>query len=77
MLWNQANNDNNNLIIEQIRKVVETEGLISKKQLCKRVLAAWDISRLDATIDRRFEELFLTSRIKTINSGGHKILLGK
>jgi hypothetical protein len=65
-------NENNSFIIEQIKAVINEEAPISKRQLCKRILAAWNISRLGARIDRRFEELFIMSKIKTTISNGTK-----
>ncbi|WP_185903798.1 DUF3320 domain-containing protein [Hathewaya massiliensis] len=47
-------------ISEQILKVIEVEGPISRPLLCKRVLQAWGISRMGARIDRYFEDIFKT-----------------
>jgi len=65
-------NENNSFIIEQIKAVINEEAPISKRQLCKRILTAWNISRLGARIDRRFEELFIMSKIKTTVSNDTK-----
>ncbi len=45
------------IILNQIKKVMETEAPISKSLLCKRVLAAWGISRLGQRLDSYLNEL--------------------
>lgn len=47
-----------NLILKQINQVVQKEAPISRNLLCKRVLSAWNISRLGQRLDRTFEKLF-------------------
>ncbi len=44
-------------ILNQIKDVMETEAPISKSLLCKRVLAAWGISRLGQRLDGYLNEL--------------------
>ena len=50
--------ENRKIILDQINKVIETEAPISRTLLCKRILAAWNISRLGPRIDSYLEELF-------------------
>ncbi|WP_435924162.1 DUF3320 domain-containing protein [Paenibacillus sp. DYY-L-2] len=54
--------ENSELILEQIKKVIQEEGPISRGLLSKRILQAWGISRLGARVDQRLRELL--SRIK-------------
>ncbi len=44
-------------ILNQIKEIMETEAPISKSLLCKRVLAAWGISRLGQRLDSYLNEL--------------------
>lgn len=58
------------LIMKQIREVMEMEAPISRNLLCKRVLSAWNISRLGQRLDGYFEELLaLTSYYSSQNEG--------
>ncbi|WP_136608738.1 DUF3320 domain-containing protein [Paenibacillus dokdonensis] len=50
------------LIMGQIKKVIQEEGPVSRSLLSKRLLQAWGIARLGAKLDQRFTELL--SRIK-------------
>lgn len=50
--------ENQGLVMSQIREVVSKESPISKSLLCKRVLSAWGISRLGQRLDSNFEHLF-------------------
>lgn len=49
------------VILNQIKEVMETEAPISKSLLCKRVLAAWGISRLGQRLDGYLNELLLST----------------
>jgi hypothetical protein len=53
-------------ICGQITTVIEHEGPISRQLLCKRVLAAWGITRTGTRIDRYFTELL--SKIPSIKT---------
>jgi len=48
-------------ILNQIKEVMETEAPISRPLLCKRVLAAWGISRLGQRLNGYFNELLQSS----------------
>lgn len=43
--------ENKNMIISQIKKIISTEAPISRSLLCKRVLSAWEISRMGTRLD--------------------------
>jgi very-short-patch-repair endonuclease len=58
-------------ICEQITKVIEFEGPISRQLLCKRVLVAWGIARLGAKSERYFTELL--SKIPTVQTKGDEM----
>lgn len=45
------------IILNQINEVMETEAPINKSLLCKRILAAWSISRLGQRLDAYINEL--------------------
>ncbi|MGE7827547.1 DUF3320 domain-containing protein [Paenibacillus sp. NPDC093718] len=47
------------IILGQIRKVIQEEGPISRSLLTKRILQAWGITRLGARLDQRFTELLM------------------
>ncbi|MBP1895413.1 hypothetical protein J2Z18_004523 [Paenibacillus lactis] len=47
------------LLLGQIRKVIQEEGPISRSLLTKRILQAWGITRLGARLDQRFTELLM------------------
>lgn len=49
--------ENRKIILDQIRKVIESEAPISRPLLCKRILSTWGISRLGQRIDSYLEEL--------------------
>lgn len=52
-------------IMSQIKEVIEVEAPISRSLLCKRVLAAWGISRLGQRLDGYLEELLSVGRFRT------------
>jgi len=47
------------LLLGQIRKLIQEEGPISRSLLTKRILQAWGITRLGARLDQRFTELLM------------------
>jgi very-short-patch-repair endonuclease len=49
------------IILNQIKEIMDAEAPISKSLLCKRVLAAWGISRLGQRLDSYINELLLSS----------------
>lgn len=49
------------IILNQIKEVIETEAPISKSLLCKRVLAAWGISRLGQRLEGYINDLLMLS----------------
>lgn len=53
-----VSNVNRHYVKNQITDVINTEAPISRSLLCKRILAAWDISRLTQRLDTYFESLF-------------------
>lgn len=52
--------ENEDIIKNQIKQIIETEAPISKSLLCKKILTAWDIARLGQRLDAHFEILFST-----------------
>lgn len=56
------------LILGQIRKVIQEEGPISRSLLAKRILQAWGIARLGARLDQRFTELLMKIQPKQYGS---------
>lgn len=60
---------NNKAIIEQIENVLQTEAPISKNLLCKRILAAWNISRMGSRLERRFQEIFSIAKLNNTKQG--------
>src|SRR5690606_31150207 len=61
---------NRNRIKEQIKNIVEIESPISKNQLYKKVLQAWDTSRAGAKLDKHLEEII--SEINLIQTLHHQ-----
>ncbi|MGB8451557.1 MAG: DUF3320 domain-containing protein [Anaerocolumna sp.] len=59
---------NNMLILSQIKQVLESEAPVSRNLLCKRILSSWNISRMGARLERRFEDLFKILKVKTTMS---------
>jgi len=62
---------NHELIRSQLIDVLEVESPISKNLLCKRVLAAWGISRMGSRLNNHFEFLFERSALKPIKNGSN------
>jgi hypothetical protein len=56
---------NQQKICDQIVEVIETEAPISRNLLCKRVLAAWGISRLGTRLSTHFNILLPTLNFQT------------
>lgn len=65
---------NRNKISQQIMQVLDVESPISQNLLCKRVLAAWGISRNGSRVNAQFEELFAELPIKRTQLGKSVIL---
>lgn len=62
--------ENRNLIIEQINNIIKTEAPVSRSLLCKKILSAWNISRMGQRLDSYFDELILqTSVYQSKNEG--------
>lgn len=59
------------LIRSQLLQVLEVESPISKNLLCKRVLAAWGISRMGSRLNTHFESLFDNAGLKSIKNGSN------
>ena len=59
-----ASYESTSIIRQQIETVLAVESPIHREVLCKRVLEAWGISRMGARINRRFEALFSTMRLR-------------
>ncbi len=58
------------LILRQLTEVINTEAPISRPLLCKRVLSAWNISRLGQRLDAHFEQLLRRlPHYKTVHEG--------
>ena len=53
-----------NLVMEQISKVMVCEAPISRDQLCRRVLSMWGISRIGSRIDEHFSRIFSRMNLK-------------
>lgn len=47
------------LILGQMKQVIEVEGPISRTLLARRILQVWGITRLGARLDQRFSELLV------------------
>ncbi len=56
---------NTRLLREQIIQVVQEEGPISKSQLIRRVLHAWGVGRSGARIERHFDQVLHTMKLRT------------
>lgn len=51
---------NRQIVTSQIKKVISEEAPISRPLLCRRVLAAWNITRLGTRLDAYFDTLLQT-----------------
>ena len=60
-----ASYESTNIILWQIKAALDVEAPISRDLLCKRVLEAWQISRMGSRISRRFDELFSAMQVKS------------
>lgn len=56
---------NTQILMQQIRQVIEIEAPVMQTLLCRRVLAAWGVSRLGARIQSRFEQIFSAMQLNT------------
>lgn len=56
--------DNTEKIIDQVQQVMAIEAPINESLLCKRILAAWDITRLGSRIQVRFDQIFKRMELK-------------
>ncbi|GAA4309086.1 DUF3320 domain-containing protein [Compostibacter hankyongensis] len=52
-------------LMQQIRQVIDIEAPVMQTLLCRRVLAAWGVSRLGARIQSRFEQVFSAMQLNT------------
>lgn len=59
-------------ICQQLHRVLETEAPISREQLCRRVLAAWGITRLGARPERRIRMLLEQLPVLCTQSGNRE-----
>ncbi len=57
---------------QQLRRVLEIEAPISREQLCRRVLAAWGITRLGARPERRIGSLLERMPVLCTHSGNRE-----
>lgn len=58
------NTANTRIIREQIAKVIDEEGPISRALLSKRVLQAWGLARSGVRIERHFDTMFAVMKVK-------------
>ena len=58
----------NNTVKIDVLSVLEKESPISKELLCRRVLAAWSVSRIGSRIEAYFNSLFKQMKIKYSDS---------
>lgn len=63
---------NQMLINSQILKVLSVESPISKNLICRRILSAWNISRMGSRVTSHFQQLFANAGIKAVSSGGNE-----
>lgn len=56
-------------VIKDIQTVLEIESPVSKDLLCRRVLAAWSLTRIGTRIDACFESLFKEMNITRTGKG--------
>jgi hypothetical protein len=52
-------------LMQQIRQVIDIEAPVMQTLLCRRVLAAWGVSRLGTRIQSRFEQVFSVMPLNT------------
>ncbi|MGG1555136.1 DUF3320 domain-containing protein [Paenibacillus ferrarius] len=58
------------MILDQMNKVVQEEGPISRGLLAKRVLQAWGITRMGTKLDQRFTGLLAKLQLRTTETEG-------
>lgn len=56
-----CNSEHRELLLNQLREIIETEAPISRSLLCKRILSTWAISRLGQRLDSYIDELLEVS----------------
>src|SRR5690606_33461848 len=64
------NLSNTRILQEQISKVIDKEGPISRKLLTRRVILAWGMNRSGAKIERYMDNLLLSIGTKKTTWGG-------
>jgi hypothetical protein len=64
-----ADYSSTSIINNQIMTVLNVESPISQDALCRRVLSAWDISKIGSRINRRFLQLFANLKLNYTGSG--------
>jgi hypothetical protein len=69
--------NNTATIKKQINDVMQTEAPISRNLLCRRVLAAWGISRLGSRINNHFDLIFSQLGLMPAKSGKNSFLWRK
>ncbi len=71
-----AENFNSNFVDSQIlsllRNIIATEAPISRKALYKKVLSAWNISRLGSRVEARLDKLMARIDVRTTADGANK-----
>lgn len=62
--------DYSELILGQMKKVIQEVGPISRSLLAKRILQAWGITRLGTRLDQRFTELLVKLKTQSTETDG-------
>ena len=60
-----------NKVLQQILQVVNAEAPLSRDQLCRKVLSAWEISRMGTKVDEYFRILLLELKLESTISGAN------
>jgi len=64
-------------ITQQIQQVIDLEAPINYALICRRVIAAWGISKLGTRIQSRFEQVFSSIKLNTTEDAEHAITFWK
>ncbi|HEY0299594.1 MAG TPA: DUF3320 domain-containing protein, partial [Arachidicoccus sp.] len=64
-------------ISQQIQQVIDAEAPINHSLVCRRILAAWGISRLGTRIQSRFEQVFSLIKLNTTEDAEHTVTFWK
>ena len=64
-------------ITQQIQQVIDLEAPINYALICRRVIAAWGISKLGTRIQSRFEQVFSSIKLNTTEDAEHTITFWK